>query len=343
MSAAEHREQPLPVVDIGPFRRGDDPDAAAAVAAALLDACHRIGFVYVTGHGIDASLERQLFEAADDFFALPLEDKQALAIANSPAFRGYTTLGDERTNGASDWREQIDLGPEEAAPPADTVPAWKRLRGPNQWPSAVPQLRPAVLEWMSQLEALGLDALRALAVGLGLDREHFDPAFMPDSDLHVKIIHYPSQPADADRDQGVGAHSDTGLATFILQDTTGGLQVEIDGEFVDAPPVEGAYLMNLGEMLQRATDGYLLATRHRVLSPPGGADRISMALFLNPSFDRVFQTVPLRPEMAAVAATRPSTPDEVRALFGENNLKTRLRSHPDVAERHYADVLASDG
>lgn len=326
------------MLDISAFRRGDDTGAATAFVEDLLRACHETGFVYLTGHGVPPSRELELFALARRFFALPLEDKRSLAIANSAAFRGYTTLGDERTAGAADWREQIDFGPEAAAPPADVTPAWRRLRGPNQWPAGVPEMRPVVVAWMAEMEALGLDVLRALAIGLGQSREHFDAAFVPDSDLHVKVIRYPGQDDGAASTQGVGAHADTGLATFILQDDTGGLQVDVNGEFIDAPAIPGAYLMNLGEMMQRATDGYLLATRHRVVSPPSIVDRISLALFFNPSFERVFDVVRLPPALAQIAATRPSPPAEVRALFGENNLKTRLRSHPDVAVRHYSDV-----
>jgi len=152
------------------------------------------------------------------------------------------------------------------------------------------------------------------------------------------VIRYPAAPADAATDQGVGLHTDTGLLTFILQDDVGGLQVQLDDGLIDAPRVEGAYLMNLGETLETATDGYLRATPHRVVSPPPGRDRISIAYFFNPRYDAPFEAVPLPPELAARAPGAGHDGVGFHA-YGENNLKTRLRSHPDVAARHYADIV----
>ena len=202
-------------------------------------------------------------------------------------------------------------------------------------------MRPRMLAWMSAMEALGLDALRALAVGLGQPIGTFDSGFVPFSDYHCKMIHYPAQPGASSSRQGVGTHHDSGLLTFILQDDVGGLQVLLDGEFVDAPPRAGCYIMNLGEMVQRATDGYLKATPHRVLSPPAGTSRVSLAFFMNPRFESTFEPVPLPPALAAHApgGDNASAADPISRLFGQNNLKIRLRSHPDVARRHYADCL----
>ena len=172
-------------------------------------------------------------------------------------------------------------------------PPWKRLRGPNQWPAALPTMAPTVLRWMAAMDDVGITALRALAVGLGLPMDHFDHGFLPESDVHLKIIRYPSSTTDTGDGQGVGLHSDTGLLTFIPQDEVGGLQVEIGGERIDAPARPGMYLMNLGEMLETATDGYLKATPHRVVSPPAGRERISIAYFFNPRFELPFERVEL--------------------------------------------------
>jgi len=326
----------LPVVDISAFRLDPKSEAAGHVVKALVQACHETGFVYITGHGIDPTLDADLFRAAQGFFALPLDERQELAIENSAAFRGYTTLGDERTNGQADWREQLDVGPEEDAPTDVGGPAWHKLRGPNQWPVALPAMKPAVLRWMDEIEALGVTALRALSVGLGQPMDCFDHAFLPESDVHLKVIRYPER-ATPESEQGVGAHHDTGVLTFIAQDSLG-LQVETPEGFVDAGPMPGAYIMNLGEMLQRATSGYLKATPHRVVSPDDGGERISIAFFFNPRFETVFEAIELPPELAALApgGEHDKIDDEIHALFGENNLRTRLRSHPDVAARHYS-------
>lgn len=333
----------LPVLDLAPFLTDPFGDAGQQFCGELLAAAHGPGFVYLTGHGVAPAFDDALFAQARHFFALPEAERRALAIGNSAAFRGYTVLGDERTNGRGDWRDQLDLGPEERAPdwkPGD--PSWLKLRGPNQWPPTLPDLKRVTLAWMEQMDAVGLAALRALAVGLGQPIDHFDPGFVPESDIHLKIIRYPAQAeehSDGEPGQGVGLHQDTGLLTFILQDDVGGLQVLLGDEIVDAPRVEGAYLMNLGEMLQTATNGYLRATPHRVVSPPD-QERLSIAYFFNPRFELVFAPVDLPAELAADApgVTGVLADAALSTLFGENNLKTRLRSHPDVAARHYPEM-----
>lgn len=327
----------LPVIDISEFRNDPHGSGAEPVIAELLRACHEVGFAYITGHGIDPTLDIELFNVATQFFALPEVERTALAIKNSAAFRGYTTLGDERTNGLSDWRDQLDLGWEQDEPTDPTAPAWHRLRGPNQWPTALPEMSTRVMAWAEQMQELGVTALRALALGLDQPIDCFDEGFVPTSDMHIKVIRYPAR-TEPTAGQGVGTHHDTGVLTFIAQQQTG-LQVETASGFIDATPMPGAYIMNLGEMLQRSTNGYLRATPHRVISPkPGEDERLSIAFFFNPRYETVFEPITLPPELAkdAPGGEHQKIDDEIHALFGENNLRTRLRSHPDVARAHYS-------
>lgn len=330
----------LPSVNIGDFL--DDPASAGGrdFVQALRAACHDPGFCYVYGHGVPASLESELMTAARQFFDLPESERRALAIVNSPHFRGYTILGDERTKGISDWRDQLDVGPEEGAAPMDPGgPAWLRMRGPNQWPASLPALRELTLAWMRAMEPVALGILRALAIGLGQPRDCFDAAMLPHGDTHLKIIRYPTQRPGFDTGQGVGLHHDSGLLSFILQDATGGLQVQTADGFIEATHRPGSYVMNLGEMMQAATGGYLRATKHRVNSPTTSHERISIAYFANPRLESVFEPVPL-PEALAVQAgpAPPSDPsDPIFSRFGDNYLKIRLRAHPDVAQAHYSD------
>ena len=333
----------LPVVDLAPFRTDPTSAGAAATVVALRDACHEVGFAHVVGHGVDGALDDAVHDVSRRFFALPEEQRLEIVNTNSPYFRGYTRLGHEHTNGRSDWRDQIDIGPEHppvAATPDD--PPWLRLRGPNQWPSALPELRTIVTAWMDAMAEVGRTVLRARALGLGQPIDHFEPVVTPDPEVLVKIIRYPAPTADRDDDQGVGPHHDSGLLTFIHQDDVGGLEVLRGDRFVPATRRPGAYVLNLGEMLQLATDGYLRATRHRVVSPPVGRERVSVAYFFNPCMESTLAPITLPPALAreAPGGQNANAADPVFATYGENWLKFRLRSHPDVAERHHADLLA---
>ncbi len=331
----------LPVIDLAPFMAAPQSGAALDVVAHLREACHGPGFCYLVGHGVPPELDAAVMTVAREFFALPEAERRVLAIARSPHFRGYTALGGEITKGVGDWREQLDVGLEEPAAavrPGD--PPWRRLRGPNQWPARLPHMQPTVLEWMRAMDAVGLAGLRALALGLGQPIDHFDGVVQPRGDPHLKIIRYPAQARESDTRQGVGMHHDSGLVSFVLQDDVGGLQVDLDGRLVDAEPRAGSYVMNLGEMLQAATNGYLRATKHRVQSPPPGRERISVAYFFHPRLDATFAPIALPPELAAEARGGQNADpfDPIFATFGDNYLKIRLRSHRDVALAHYADL-----
>lgn len=326
----------LPVLDISALRQDPSQQTTERIGEQLREICHHQGFCYLTGHGM-ARLADDVFELMAQFFALPLESRRALNIANSPHFRGYTILGTERTKGARDWRDQLDFANETPAPklgPDD--PPWLNLRGPNQWPDDLPAMKPVVQLWFSKMHDLGLGVLRALAVGLGLSADYFDPYFTPSGDARLKLIRYkvPEQGGSA---QGVGWHQDTGFLSFIVQDQIGGLQVDIDGKIIDAEPMAGAMVMNLGEMLQVATGGYLRATPHRVLSPPPGAQRQSIAYFFNPRLECAFEPIELPEPFAEQARGMQNIDpnDPVFNIVGENILKTRLRAHPDVAKRFY--------
>jgi isopenicillin N synthase-like dioxygenase len=329
----------LPVLDLAELDRG--PDAAARFRDALRAATHEVGFFYLTGTGISPELEDRLLRAAIDFFALPYDEKLAIENVKSPHFRGYTRIGGERTQGKVDWREQIDIGPERPAVVDPGAPDFSRLTGPNLWPAAQPELRDVVEEWHDHLSGVARKLLRAWALSLGAEEEYFDRHFGEPSTL-IKIVRYPGK-ADPTPQQGVGAHKDSGVLTLLwVEPGKGGLQVERDGEWVDAPPVPGAFVVNIGELLEYATQGYLTATNHRVVSPKAPDHRISVPFFFNPALDARLPIIELPAELAARARGVTQDPaNPIHALYGENALKSRLRAHPDVAAIHHADLVAA--
>lgn len=314
-----------------------------AFVADLGRALHEVGFLYLAGHGIDRQVNGSVLDVAAEFFALPEADRLAMANSNSPQFRGYTPLGTEHTNGRSDWRDQVDIGPElPAAPIGPDSPPWLRLRGPNLWPEALPRFREALSVWMAGMQGVGRTVLEAVAEALGQPADHFHPYLEPHPEDRVKVIRYPAGGRTAD-DQGVGAHRDNGLLTFIHQDDVGGLEVERDGRFIPVPPRPDAFVLNIGEMLQLLSQGYLRATRHRVVPPPPGRDRLSIAYFFNPAYEATLRPVTLPPALAreAPGGASDDAANPILASYGANALKVRMRSHPDVARRHHADLLAA--
>ena len=302
---------------------------------------HEIGFFHLVGHGVSDELNDRVHEVAEAFFALPEAERMAIHNVRSAQFRGYTMLGNEYTNGRSDLRDQVDIGLDLPIPeigPGD--PAWLRLRGPNQWPD-VPGFREALTAWNEQMEEIGRVLLQAMAEALGQPPDHFDEMVTPHPELLTKVIRYPAPTADHPDDQGVGAHRDTGFLSFIHQDAVGGLEVDRGGAFERVTPHRGAFVVNIGEMLQLVTRGYFRATVHRVVSPAAGVERISIAFFYNPKLEATLVPIELPPALAAEApggeSVDPSNP--ILANYGDNSLKVRLRAHPDVAERHHADLL----
>jgi len=297
----------------------------------LREAAHEVGFFYLTGHGVPDTLARAVLEAARRLFELPQADKDAIAMVRSPHFRGYTRLGGELTRGQVDWREQIDIGPERPSIGGPDKSDYLWLQGPNQWPAALPQLRPIIDEWDAALSRVARTLLRHWAAALGSPPDVFDAAFAKTPATLIKMVRYPSRAASA---QGVGAHRDSGVLTLLLAEPgSRGLQVRRGG-WVDVPPLDGAFVVNIGEMLEVATRGYLRATEHRVNLGAPAPERISVPYFFNPRLDAQMPVLSL-PESLAARVDSGWTPaqdpsDRIFSVYGRNAWKGRLRAHPDV-------------
>ncbi|MCU1476075.1 MAG: oxidoreductase [Subtercola sp.] len=337
----------LPVLDISRLN-GTEADAAS-FRDDLRHVTHDVGFFYLTGHGIPQELIDQILDLSRRFFELPEAEKLAIENVNSPQFRGYTRVGGELTHGEVDWREQIDIGVERESESAgagrdsaDPDADYWRLEGPNLWPAALPQLKPVVERWNAELSTVSLRLLRAWALSLGAPEDVFDQAFADHPFSLIKIVRYPGESVDTPK-QGVGAHRDGGVLTLLLVEPgKGGLQVEHEGEWIEAPPMPGAFVVNIGEMLELATGGYLKATLHRVESPRVGSDRISIPFFFNPGLDARMPVLELSPELRSGARGLSVDPTDSPILetYGDNVLRYRLRAHPNVAEIFHADLLA---
>ncbi|WP_312121386.1 isopenicillin N synthase family dioxygenase [Kosakonia cowanii] len=330
----------LPVLDLARYTSSAERDA---FLADLRHAARDIGFFYLINHGVGDALQNAVQREARRFFALTEAQKEQVAMIHSPHFRGYNRAASEITRGQPDWREQFDIGAERPALLlSDSDPRWRRLQGPNLWPDALPTLKPALLDWQRAMTSMALRLLRAFAEALQLPADAFDELYGSKPNEHIKLIRYPGQHATQSA-QGVGAHKDSGFLSFLLQDEQKGLQVEVaPGRWIDAAPLAGSFVVNIGELLELATNGYLRATVHRVVSPPADRERLSIAFFLGAQLEANVPLYTLPPHLAEEARGPESDPlNPLLRDVGWNYLKGRLRSHPDVAERYYRDVLRS--
>jgi isopenicillin N synthase-like dioxygenase len=304
---------------------------------------HEIGFFYLTGHGIDPSFMEEFVSTSREFFNLPEESKLALENTQSPHFRGYTRVGGELTQGKVDWREQLDIGPERPALDRTTFTEdfWT-LQGPNLWPEELPRLRDLSERWIAELSELSRKLLSEWAAALGAPSDFFDASFDELSAPLLKIVRYPGKSGET-AEQGVGAHKDLGVLTLLyVEDNKAGLQVEYDGQWIDAPPVSGSFVVNIGEMLEVATNGYLKATLHRVISPVLGDDRISFPFFYAPRLDASIPAVDLPEELVQYSRGITQDPHNVlHTIFGENSLKSRVRAHPNVVAAHHPHLMST--
>ena len=288
----------LPVIDMAPLFTGD-ARARESVAAAIARACEDDGFFYVVGHGVRASTLARLEREARAFFALPAFEKEAISMARGGgAWRGWFPFRGELTSARPDDKEGLYFG-EELGPDDPRVRARWPLHGANLWPGAAPGLRPAVTAFMTEAEAAAATLMRGVSLALGLAPDYFAEAYLRRPTLLFRIFTYPPT---APESWGVGEHTDYGLLTLLAQDDAGGLEVKSRSGWVDVPPLAGALVCNIGDMLERLTGGRFVSTPHRVVNH-SGRDRLSFPFFYDPDFSAVMTPVP-----GAYA----SGPDEVR-------------------------------
>ncbi len=276
----------LPVIDISQLRAGD-PAAVASTADAIHAACTGPGFFYIAGHGIPEATIAAAHDAALGFFRLPGEAK-AQVKANA-LHRGWHALGGALMEGAKipDQKEFYSMGLDLAADdPA--VLAGEKLRGPNQFPDFFPSLRPAMSAYFDAVGAAGAALLGAVAVSLDLPQDFFASRYRKPLQ-RTQAIYYPPQPAEADAETfGLAAHTDFGCITLLWQDGNGGLQVRErqSGDWIEAPPLPGTLVVNVGDLLGRWSNDRFASTPHRVLNR-SGRERISIATFYDPDFGAV--------------------------------------------------------
>ena len=272
----------------------------------------------------------------------------------SPHFRGWERVGSELTDNRTDHREQLDVSTENPPYPPDAVPPYLRLDGPNQWlpDDVLPGFHRAVTELFARLGAVAFELMEVLSVGLGLAPDHLRRVFGARPLSLAKLISYPPTPPG---EAGVNAHHDAGFLTLLMQHGVGGLQVlNPDGVWIDVPPRDDAFVVNLGEMLQRMTGNYFVATTHRVIATEA---RFSSGYFHGPDLRTPLEPLPLGDELTAAVAASPrhagagfmakrhellagqgGTSSTSADVYGQQLWNYYLRSYPANVRTHYPDL-----
>ena len=346
----------IPIVDVAPAL-GDTPDPD--FARRFTDICHHVGFAIVTNHGIERTLVDDVFEMMHRFFALPTEQKMLFDKNASPQMRGWEPVGAETTNNEADIREQIDVWTGHATVDDPDAPVYHRLYGPNQWldDDVLAGHRDLSERWINALAGLADKLMASLAIGLGLEANHFRNLFGDRTMSLAKFIHYPPTPAGA---AGVNPHHDAGFLTVLAPGPTAGLQVQNpDGEWIDVPVIEDTFVINLGEMIQSMSGNYLVATPHRVITTE---ERCSAGYFHGPSLDTSLAPLTLDPKFAEAVEASPHhssagfmpTPAEAEAgtgamashhrptTYGEQLWNYFNRSYSEAMAHHHGDVIAAN-
>ncbi len=293
----------VPIIDLGAMR-GSDQAARQALAREIAQTCADIGFFYIVNHGISAGRITEMFDAARRFFALPPEARAEVEMSKATHYRGYIptkTMSQKPQFEASaaelkgNLYDAFQIHPEFAKDDPDVLKG-KPLHWQNIWPSAMPDLKPLMERYFTEVSALARQMLKLFALGLDLPETGLDH-FFKKALMQLRIIHYPPQPPnDPGENMGLRPHTDSGAFTILAQDQLGGLEILPRGhtEWIQVPPLKDSYVINLGEMMKVWSDGTLQATPHRVINR-FGEERYSMPFFMTPEFDAVIKPIVKNP------------------------------------------------
>lgn len=277
----------IPQIDISPLINGGF-EGVDDVISQIKVVCEGISCFYITGHGIDESLMKNVMKRAREFFNLPMDKKVCISLKKSTAYRGYIQQGSEKTASKVDVKEGIYFGPESYSEDPDSVTR-EPMMGANQFPDEkeLPGFATTIRTFINKMSLVGHSIMRGLALSLKFNDDYFHDKFNPAFPL-LALWHYPPVPEESDS-WGVGPHTDYGVLTILMQDDVGGLQVETSGgDWIDVTPIPGTFVVNVGDVMEAWTEGKFRATMHRVKNS-SSKHRISAPFFFQPSLDCVIK------------------------------------------------------
>lgn len=330
----------IPIIDFGPYFAGD-PQALAPLAQQVKDACEKVGFFYIAGHGVPADVVARAFAASRRFHALPLAEKLPLKLNENNI--GYLPMN-ASVQGAStvhkatkpNQNESFFISHDRASDHRD-VRAGLPLRGRNQWPPGLPDIRADMTGYFDTLTMLGERMLPVFATSLGLLADWFAPHFADEAHINLRFLHYPPQQTDEDNVFGQAPHTDNSFLTILAREDVPGLAVRLpSGEWFPPPVIPGTFLVNLGNMMRRWSNDRYLSTPHGVLND-SGKDRYSIAFFYSPN---VATTIAVLPTCCGADDPPKYPPAVYRDLvleFYRKNYFHQKGHDSDAAKRHAAE------
>ena len=281
----------IPIIDFSAMF-GEDETAKMNVGAAVREACTEVGFFYITNHFVDQNIISDTFIEAEGFFDASIDVKMEVNIENSETLRGYTALlAAEHDDSGKDFHEGFDLALDLDSSDED-VKSGVFGYGPNQWPSGRDSFKSTLLNYHSSMVDFGKKIFESFALALELPINHFEGAITKPM-AHMRVLHYPPQdPKSGTEQMGIGAHSDYECFTILCTSDVPALQVlNTDGVWIEAPPIEGAFIVNVGDLMARWTNDYFQSTVHRAINL-SGRRRYSIPFFYGPNSKEIIEVLP---------------------------------------------------
>ena len=317
----------VPVIDIRPLVDGSANGDVQRVVDSVVRACRDWGFFQIVNHGISPSLQESVWRQTQEFFEWPLRDKEVILRTRENPWGYYNN---ELTKNQRDRKEVFDF----TRDGRDGIYAAE-----NRWPPGLPKFQATMLAWLEACTDVSLKLLQAFCVGLNLPADYLAAKFTPDHTGFVRLNHYPVKDPLAGKmleqlaaaNLGVHHHTDAGALTLLLQDHVGGLQVYTRDYWHDIPPVEGALVVNTGDMMQVWSNDIYQAAIHRVLAMKS-QDRFSVPFFFNPAAGTTVEPLP-----STVTAGRPGRyrPIDWAEFRGKRTDGDYADYGPEVQISHY--------
>ncbi|KAN0036458.1 hypothetical protein ACTFIV_001753 [Dictyostelium citrinum] len=351
----------LPIIDVSLLRK--DEDGKKQISKEINKACKEHGFFYIKNHGVQQELIDQLQSVMKKFFSLPLETKMKWKMGlTNREWLGFFKVGQEITYGQVDWKEGCYYSTEMEGDinPIHNVPLYPSSEEEEQY--QIQGFKNAILSYIEKLTELSHQLIEAISLSLNLPQDYFFKNYTYDPFVLMGLLHYPSFHHQEEEDGGTkspnpdeskkpveqfgtGQHTDWGLLTILYQDDVGGLQVKSkdSDEYIDAPPIPGTFVCNIGDMFDKMTGGYYLSNLHRVKYNRTGRDRFSIPFFLDPCLYSIPKLIPNYDDLSEFA-DKPERWDkqnihEFDGTYGQYFIKKVGRVFPDYVYKKSGELV----